>query len=207
MLFKNREDAAKKLAKLLQNYKNKKDTIILALPRGGVVVGDILSKELNLKLDIIVARKISSPILEELAIGAICEDFQFLNEEIIKGYGISDEYLKKEIEKEKNLAKEKENLYRQNKKPIYLKDKTIILVDDGIATGSTMIAAINALKIKKVKKIIVAIPVGPYNTIEKLNKMADEVICLYIPDDFFAIAQYFEKFDQVSDKKVIEILK
>ncbi|NGX41071.1 MAG: putative phosphoribosyl transferase [Candidatus Anoxychlamydiales bacterium] len=207
MLFKNRQDAAKKLSSLLKKYKNKKDTIVIALPRGGVVIGDILSKELNLSLDIIVARKLSSPILEELAIGAICEDFEFLNEDLIKGYDVSKEYLKKEIEKEKNLAKERETLYRQNKKSIYLKDKTIMLVDDGIATGATMIAAIGALKKRKVKKIIVAIPVGPYFTIEKLTKLVDEVICPYMPDDFLAIAQYFEKFDQVSDTEVIEILK
>ncbi|NGX33356.1 MAG: putative phosphoribosyl transferase [Candidatus Anoxychlamydiales bacterium] len=207
MLFKNRQDATKKLSSLLKKYKNKKDTIIIALPRGGVVIGDILSKELNLSLDIIVARKLSSPLLEELAIGAICEDFEFLNEELIKGYDISDEYLKKEIEKEKNLANARETLYRQNKKPIYLKDKTILLVDDGIATGATMIAAIGALKKRKVKKIIVAIPLGPYFTIEKLNKLVAEVICPYIPDDFLAIAQYFENFEQVSDTEVIEILK
>ncbi|NGX36100.1 MAG: putative phosphoribosyl transferase [Candidatus Anoxychlamydiales bacterium] len=207
MLFKNREDAANKLSLALKKYKNDKDTIILALPRGGVVIGDIIAKKLNIPLDVIIPKKIISRSFEELAIGAICEETIYLNEQLIKDLNISDEYIQKELQKAKNDALKKNKLYRKNKGFLDLNDKTVLLVDDGIATGATIIAAIEAIKVKKAKRIIVASPLAPYPIVSILKAKVFEVICLYMPDTFFAIAQFYEKFDQVRDEEVINILK
>ena len=207
MLFKNREDAALKLSGALKKFKNDKNTIVLALPRGGVIIGDILAKELNLELDVIIPKKIISRTFEELAVGAVCEDSIYLNEQLIKDLNISDEYIEKEIQKEKNEALKKNKLYRKNKKSLELQDKTIILVDDGIATGATMLVAIEAIKAKKAKRIIIVTPIAPYPIVSILKTKVFEVLCLYIPDTFFAIGQFYENFEQVTDEEVIAILK
>ncbi|NGX29112.1 MAG: putative phosphoribosyl transferase, partial [Candidatus Anoxychlamydiales bacterium] len=176
MLFKNREDAANKLSLALKKYKNDKDTIILALPRGGVVIGDIIAKKLNIPLDVIIPKKIISRSFEELAIGAICEETIYLNEQLIKDLNISDEYIQKELQKAKNDALKKNKLYRKNKGFLDLNDKTVLLVDDGIATGATIIAAIEAIKVKKAKRIIVASPLAPYPIVSILKAKVFEVI-------------------------------
>lgn len=207
MLYKNRSDAAEKLSSLLQNYKNNKDAIILALPRGGVVVGDVIAKNLNLPLDVIIPKKISAPFMEELAIGAICENSIYLNEELIKDLKISKEFIQKEIEEKKKQILERKKLYKRDKTFLDIKNKIIILVDDGIATGATIIVSIYALKEKKAKKIVVASPISPITTIEKLKPLVDEIICPYTPDDFYAIGQYYDNFDEIPDDVVKSILK
>jgi putative phosphoribosyl transferase len=206
MIYKDRIDAAKQLVKLLLIYKNCKDAIILALPRGGVVLGDIIAKDLNLKLDIIISKKISSSISKELAIGGICENSIFLNEELINDLKMSEAFLKKEIEEKKKEILERKKLYNKNKTPLKLKNKIVILVDDGIATGATIIAAVDAIKKMLAKKIIIAVPVAPYTTIETLRKLADEIICPYTPDDFYAIGQFYDNFEEITDKMVLDIL-
>lgn len=207
MLYKNRIDAAEKLSSLLQNYKNKKEVIILALPKGGVIIGNAIAKNLNLKLDIIIPKKLSSPLTKELAIGAICENSIFLNHQLIDDFGISKEFVKQEIAEKKRKLQEQKKLYKKHKSSLDIKDKIIILVDDGAATGATMMAAIYAIKEKQAKKIIVSIPVAPYTVIENLKNLVDEVICPYMPDNFFAICQYYDDFQEISDDEVIKILK
>ncbi len=207
MLYKNRIDAAQKLVTFLQNYKNNKDVIVLALPRGGVILGDVIAKNLNLKFEVIIPKKLGSPISKELAIGAICENTVFLNNQLIKDLDISQEFIDKEIEEKKQEILERKKLYKKDKTPLNVKHKIVILVDDGIATGATMIASIYALKELRAKKIIVAIPLAPYTTIEKLKTLVDEIICPFIPDDFYAISQYYDNFEEITDKEVIRILK
>jgi len=208
MLFKDRKDAGVQLSeKLLKKYKNNKDALVLALPRGGIVVGDVIAKNLNLKLDLIIPRKIPSPISEELAIGAVCEDSVYLNKELVEDFNISDEYLENQINEQKNKIQQRKKIYKKYFENLLIKNKIILLVDDGIATGATMFAAILALKKKKPKKIVVCIPVGPSFTLDALKKSVDELVCLCEPEAFYAISQYYENFDQVTDEEVLTILR
>jgi len=206
MYYKDRNDAAEKLSILLQKYKDKKNIVVLALPRGGVILGDVICKNLNLKLDIIIPKKLNSPISKELAIGAICENSIYLNTQLIKDLNISKELIQQEIKEKKELLLQQKKLYKKQDS-LNIKNKTIILVDDGIATGATLIVVIIAIKEKQAKKIIVATPVAPYITIEKLKTLVDEIICPYTPDDFYAISQYYDNFEEISDSLVIKILK
>jgi len=205
IIFNDRVDAAKKLVKNMEWLK-KEDPIILAIPRGGAVIGDIISSELGVKLDIIVSRKIGAPHNPELAIGAVTPDGRyFSNVDITRMLNVSQKYIDLETltqlkEIERRLIK-----FRGIKK-YHLEGKTIVLVDDGIATGATMFTAIQWVKKQKPKKIIVAIPVGPKNTIDKLNEIVDKVIVLQSPLNFNAVGEFYEEFEQVNDYQVQEIM-
>ena len=204
MIFKDRVDAAEKLVKKLEGIK-KENPIILAIPRGGVVTGDVIAKTLSLPLDIIVSRKIGAPHNPELAIGAVVHDGSFFpNSDLINTLGISKKYLDEQIaeqleEIERRLAK------FRGRKDYDLKNKTVVLVDDGIATGATVFVAVEWIKKQKPKRIIVAIPVGPRDTIERLSKIA-EVVVLYDPIIFGAVGEFYHSFDQVEDYQVAEIM-
>lgn len=209
MIFKDRRDAGRRLAKKLEKYKGKKDTIILGLPRGGVVVADEVAQALGLPLDLVVPRKIGAPGNPEYAIGAITEDGEgIFNEEVVREYGMSREYLKKEIEKEKKEAKRRLKVYRGKRPPLStLKSKTTILIDDGIATGLTMKAAIRSVKKKGATKVVVAVPVAARDSLLEIKKEVDEVISLYTPIFFGAVGAFYEEFSQTEDSEVIEIMK
>ena len=207
MLYKDRTDAAHKLTIILLNYKNDDNTIIIALPRGGVLLGDILSRELNLPLDIIIPRKLGAPDNPELAIGAIAQKSIELNDILIKELNISKRYISEIIKKEIKESQRREKLYRKNTSPISVEGKTVLLVDDGIATGYTIMASIKALRLLKAFKIIVCVPIAPFSTIKKLEHIADEIKALNITADFFAINQFYEYFPQIEDNQVITILK
>lgn len=207
MFFKDRKDAAEELSKKLLKYKDQKNTLIIALPRGGVVVGARIAELLNLPLDIVAPRKIGAPDNKELAIGAICGDVSVLKNELIFELGVDDDYIKKTIEEEKKESQRRMQVYRAGRPPLALKDKIIIIVDDGIATGATMEASLKYIQKLKPKKIILAVPVAPKSSIEYFQKIADEVICLYIPYDFMAIGQFYENFQQTSDNEVLSLMK
>lgn len=204
MMFKDRVDAAEKLAKKLQSLKIH-DPVILAIPRGGVVTGDIIAKKLGAKLDIIVSRKVSAPYNPELAIGAVMHDGSFFpNTDIIIGLNVHKKFIEQEIASELKEIERRLNLFRGGK-DYNLADKTVILVDDGIATGATMFAAIEWVKNQKPKQLIVAIPVGPQDTIERLSKVA-EVVVLDAPLFFNAVGEFYDVFEQVEDYQVMEIM-
>lgn len=205
--FKNREEAAKILAKELLKFKDKKP-VVLAIPRGGVVLAYEIAKELNAPLDIIIPRKLGSPGNPELAIGAVTEDgTAILNKNLIEELEIPENYIESEKERQIKEIKRRMKTYRGEEPPIDLKEKTLILVDDGIATGATMKAAINSIKKKGPSAIIVAAPVAPPNTLEDLKRIVDEVVCPVVFEPFFAIGQFYEEFSQVSDEEVIKLLK
>lgn len=206
-VFLSREDAADQLADMLQKYKDNKESIIIALPRGGVVLGHILAKKLHLPLDIVAPRKIGAPNNPELAIGAICEGKVFLNTQLVKIMGIDSVYIEKISEKEKKEEERRIKLYRKNKKPLNLKNKIVILIDDGIATGATIHVAIDAIRQHKPAKIIVAIPVASPEAIQKIKEIVNEVICLQTPAEFMAISQFYKQFPQIEDEKVIKLLQ
>ncbi len=208
MIFKNRIDAGQKLAKALKKYKDAANTVILALPRGGVVVGYQVAKELNLPLDIVVPRKIGAPGNPEFAIGAITETGEgIFDEETIKVYSISKEYIENEIKKEKAEAERRLKLYRGKRPCLVLKGKNVILLDDGLATGLTMRAAIKTVKSRESKKIVVAFPIGPPDSIEIIKREVDEVVYLDAPFLFGAVGAFYEEFGQTTDEEVIDLLK
>jgi putative phosphoribosyl transferase len=208
MKFKNRPEAGQKLAETLGKFKDAKDTIILALPRGGVVVGFEVAQKLNLPLDIVVPRKIGAPANPEFAIGAITETGEgIFNEMIIGAYGITESYLQNEIKKEKAEAERRLKLYRGTRSPLDLKNKTVVIVDDGLATGLTMRAAVKTVKILGAGKIIVAIPVTPPDTADLIKKEVDELIYLDAPAFFGAVGEFYDEFGQTTDEEVIDLLK
>ncbi len=179
------------MAQHLLQYKNKKEVLVLGIPRGGIVVAAEVAKQLHVPLDILIIKKLGAPGNEELAIGAVSVDSSYL--------GVSLEYIEKQTKKKQQEAKQRMDFLR-GKKPLYsVKNKTVILVDDGIATGSTMVMAIQVIKKQSPKKVVVAIPVAPSDTITKLEQFADEVICLQQPMLFFAIGQFYRDFQQVED--------
>ncbi len=207
MIFKDRQDGGRQLIPKLEQFKDNSDVIVLGLPRGGVVTAFEITKALNLKLDLVVPRKISAPGNPEFAIGAIAEDGEaVLNESVISTYKISQEYIDQEVENEKKEAQRRLSTYRGNLPPLDLKDKTAILVDDGIATGSTMRAAIKSVKAKGAKKIIVAVPVTSQDALEKISQEVDEFIYLKAPTFFGAVGAFYDSFSQTEDEEVIELV-
>lgn len=208
MHFANREEGGRKVAEQLKKHENKPNTIVIGLPRGGVVTAAEITKALNLPLDIIVTRKIGTPHQPELAIGAITYTGELiLHESTIQMLGLSLEEIEPIIKKEKKEAERRMSLYRSGLPPINLTGKTVILTDDGIATGSTVKAAIKTIRSLGVKKLILAIPVAPSNTIHELTPLVDELICLSTPPFFVSVGQFYDQFSQTEDEQVIEIMK
>ncbi len=207
MVFKNREDAGRHLAKLLARYTNQKDVVVLGIPRGGVSVAYEVARELHAPLDIFLSQKLGVPGQEELAFGAIAlHDGRFLDQEIIRTANISEE----QIERITNLAvgelERRAKLYMGDHPPLPLKGKTVILVDDGVATGASTLAAIHALRQTQPARLVLAVPVAPRSTCQWLNSMVDELICADSPAEFYGVGQFYEHFDQVTDEEVIRLL-
>ncbi len=203
MVFKDRSEAGQKLSKKLRKFKN---PYVLAIPRGGVVIGAEITKKLRCPLDIIVARKLGAPGNPELAIGAVTADGElFLDEQLIERIGVRHEYILEEQERQMKEAERREKVYRVGRKA-NLKGKTAILVDDGLATGATMGAATRSVKRYEAAKVVVAVPVAPKETVERFKGLVDEVVVLSIPESFWAIGEFYSSFPQVSDEEVVEIL-
>lgn len=205
-MFTNREEAGKLLASKLINYKENKGVVIVAIPRGGVPVGYELAKKLQVPLEIALSKKIGHPFNKEYAIGAITLENSIFSDAI---KDVSPVYIYDEKEHIRALLKQRHLMYYGDKKPLEFKGKTVILVDDGIATGNTMISCIQLIHLQKPSKIIVALPVAPNSALRKIREMPEvnEVICLSAPADFQAVGQFYEEFDQVNDLEVVEILK
>ena len=204
-MFKDRVDAGQQLALRLKAYAHEKNGVILGLARGGVVVASTVANVLQVPFDIIVPRKIGAPQNRELALGAIAEGAVYLDEEIIRSLHVMETYIRDQIEIEKKIADERTKKYRSQREKLSLKDKIVILIDDGIATGSTMKASILAVKKQNPQKIVVAVPVGPKETISQLE--VDECICLFTPDNFMAVGQFYRSFPQVEDQDVMSLCR
>lgn len=206
MLFKDRTEAGRELGKALQKYRDAKKTVVLGLPRGGVVVAYEVAQSLRLPLDVLVPRKLGAPDNPELAIGAIAGEGVVLDQEMISALRVPPSYIQAEISKEKKEAARRLALFRKGKNPQDWSGWTVLLVDDGIATGSTMRASIAALKQMGVSRTIVAVPVGPPDTLELLKREVDEVVCLYAPSSFMAVGQFYKSFPQTRDDEVVKLL-
>ena len=200
-MIRNRKDAAEKLTERLQKYKGE-DGIVLAIPRGGVPIGAYIAKELGMPVEVILSKKIGHPSNSEYAVGAVSMDSVEVNEKL----EISPEYIEKETKKIQEELKRRYELFMGSHKPTDLHNKLVILVDDGIATGHTLMSTILMVKKQSPKKLVVAVPVAPPSAIEEFEPKVDELICLMAPPGFYAVGQFYEDFQQVSDAEVIESL-
>jgi Predicted phosphoribosyltransferases len=207
MSFADRAEAGRVLASKLTKYKGCSDALILALPRGGIPVAFEVAAALGLPVDVFVVRKLGVPGQEELAMGAIATgDVQVINYGVVQELRIGPATIEAVAQKEREELQRRERLYRGERSPRTIQGKTIILIDDGIATGSTMRAAIAALRQIGPTNIIVAAPVASADTCRELSAEADEVICAETPETFFAISQFYRKFDQTTDEEVRDLL-
>ena len=205
--FHDRRDGGRALAKLLSRYANRPDVLVLALPRGGVPVGYEVATALNAPLDVFVVRKLGVPGHEELAMGAIATGgVRVINPEVVDPLGITPEEIDSITRSELEELQRRERLYRGDRPPPELYNKTVILVDDGLATGSTMRAAAAAVKMQSPARTIVAVPVAAADTCDDLRHEVDEVVCAYTPSPFHAVGLWYEHFNQTSDEEVRALL-
>ena len=206
--FQNREEAGRILAAKLMLYANRPDTLILALPRGGVPIGYEIARALNLPLDVIIVRKLGVPGHEELAMGAIASGgVRVLSRSVIESLRIPPDSLEAVEKREALELMRREATYRGNRQPASVKGKTVILVDDGVATGSTMRVAISALREQHAGRIIVATPVAPPTVRWEMEALVEDFVALVMPEDFFGVGQWYGDFTQVSDDTVYELLR
>ena len=214
VLFRDRTDAARQLAERLYWLKNeieksKSSVIIMAIPRGGIIIGNIIAKELRTKLDLVVTRKIGAPFNPELAIGAVMPDGSYFLNDVAEMINISQNYIDSQIRKEVKEIERRLIEFRGRKEyDNKLEDAIVVLVDDGIATGATILASTKWIKDKhNCKQLIIAVPLAPREILEDLNRAAGKVIVLYTPEPFGAVGRFYQNFKQVSDDEVKEIMK
>jgi putative phosphoribosyl transferase len=207
-MFQNREEAGRKLGERLHAYAGREETIVLGVPRGGVVVAYEVAKALDVPLDVLVLRKLGVPWQEELAFGAIAAGgVRILDDDTVELLSLSQADIERVAAKEQIELERRERTYRAGKAPLDLRGKTVILVDDGIATGASARAAIHALRAMGPQRIVLAVPVAPRATAERLGEEADEVVCAETPETFYAIGQFYADFFPVEDLKVIGLLE
>ena len=207
MLFKDRRHAGGLLAQKLKYYRDQQP-LILAVPRGGVTVAEPVWRELGGELDLIITRKIGAPDQPELAIGAVTGDgFTMLNDQIVSRLHVSEEYIGKAADQVQSEIKRRLNDYRGNRPFPSVDDRPVILVDDGVATGYTLLAALRSLQKKNPARLILAVPVGPPDTLSILEREVDELVYVEAPSDFAAVGQFYRDFGQVNDDEVKAVLK
>jgi predicted phosphoribosyltransferase len=207
MIFRDREDGGRRLAAEFKNIELR-DPLVLAIPRGGVATGAALARELGAELDVVLAHKLRSPLQPELAFGAVGEDGKvYLNHRVEEATEVTERYL--ELERKRQFAEltRRKARFRAARSAAPMEDRSIIITDDGIATGSTMIAAIEVVKGHKPHEVIVAVPVAPRERLETLRGMCDRLICLCSPIAFNAVGQFYESFETVEDEQVVELLR
>lgn len=204
-MFSDRAEAGRRLAEALDHLSGE-DVVILAVPRGGVEVAAEVAAQSGWPLDIVIPRKVGAPFNPELGLGAIAPGVRVLDERMLRALGVSEEYLEEEIRTQEEEIRRRTEAYRRGRDPVDLAGKTAVVVDDGIATGGTAIAAVRWAKAQGAGRVILAVPVAPREAVAKLSKEADEVICLATPEPFFAVGQWYGDFPQVSDEEVVEMM-
>ena len=204
--FLNRVDAGRQLASALKFVG--KNGIVLAIPRGGVVVGFEVAKALGIPLDVIIARKIGAPGNPELAIGAVAEDgTAILDDDLVWRLQVPKSFINEEAERQRSEIRRRLFSYRGDVPYPDLENRDVVVVDDGVATGSTLKAALMSVRQKKPKSVIVAVPVGPPDTVAELKRFADRVVCLMTPEPFYAIGEFYDDFTQTEDEEVVRLLQ
>jgi putative phosphoribosyl transferase len=205
-MFEDRNDAARQLAEELKQYRGQ-NPLVLAIPRGAVPMAKVIAGELGGSFDVVLVRKLRAPFQPELAIGSIDESGWAYIADHAASTGASKDYIESEKQAQMETIRKRRNQYTPIRPPIDPGGRIVIVVDDGLATGSTMISALHGLRARNPAKLICAVPVAPPDTLKKVEKMADEVICLEVPDYFMAVGQFYKNFSQVEDEEVIEILR
>jgi len=206
MMFRDRLEAGEKLAEVLSDYRGERVAVI-AIPRGGVEVGYVIAERFDSPLEVTVPRKIGSPMDPELAVGAVAEDGTiYVEEDVVKMLGVREDWIRVEAERELQEVRRRLELYRGGKPLPGLREYVVLLVDDGIATGATIIATARFLRKLNPRRLVIAAPVAPPEVLPKLSREADDVRCVETPTPFFAIGQFYQDFSQLDDSKVIEYL-
>ncbi|MBW4489863.1 MAG: phosphoribosyltransferase [Trichocoleus desertorum ATA4-8-CV12] len=206
--FQNRTEAGQALAALLTQYGERDDVLVLGLPRGGVPVAFEIATALHAPLDIFLVRKLGVPSHEELAMGAIASgDVRVLNQDVVEMQQISDTTLEQVTQSEKQELERREHLYRGDRPALPIQEQTVILVDDGLATGATMRAAVMAVRQQQPQEIVVAVPVGARQAYEQISPQVDAIICAVMPERFNSVGAWYEEFPQTSDREVCELLQ
>jgi putative phosphoribosyl transferase len=205
--FPNREEAGRCLAESLRKYADQPDAIVLALPRGGVPVAFEVAQNLHLPLDVFIVRKLGVPGFEELALGAIASGgVRVLNEDVVGSIPNAARMVEEVTANELTELERREQSYREGRPPLELRGRVAILVDDGVATGATMRAAVAALRQRDVARIVIAVPVGAPDTCRELKEKAEEIVCLLAPESFHAVGQFYKEFGQITDEEVRDLL-
>ncbi len=205
--FNDREEAGRLLASELSELRGQR-AVVLGIPRGGMVVAGELAKALDAELDVVISRKLRTPAQPELAMGAVAEDGElFLNQMVIREVGVTDDEIQKEKERQLAEIRRRNELLRKFAPRIPLKDRIVVVTDDGVATGATMQVALWAVKQEQPKRLICAMPVGSEDSVRRLAEDADEMVCLRTPLFFMAVGQFYVQFEQVEDENLLEILK
>jgi putative phosphoribosyl transferase len=206
-MFRDREGAAHQLADKLRDYPFK-NPLVLAIPRGGVVTGAVLAREIGAELDVVLSRKLRAPDQPELAIGAISETGEvYVNEDAAEAAGVSDEYFHREKEYQLSIIDRRKRLVRSVRSEAATTGRSVIVADDGIATGSTMMAALQTVRPYKPAELIVAVPVAPADRISAFEQYCDKVVCLLRAKHFWAVGQFYEDFPTIEDEQILDILK
>jgi putative phosphoribosyl transferase len=206
--FRNRREAGQRLADQLERYADREDVIILGLPRGGVPVAAEVAARLDAPLDVFVVRKLGVPGQEELAMGAIASGgVRVRNEDVIQGLGISEAVIDRVARREQEELERRENLYRGERQRGRVEGQVVILVDDGLATGASMRAAVKALKELDPKEIVVAVPTAPPETCREVGRLVDRIVCLMTPRPFLGVGAWYDEFSQTTDEQVRHILR
>jgi len=205
-MFKDRTDAGLLLVKKLSNYHNNKDAVVVTIPRGGIPLGYVISKGLHLPLELVLSKKIGHPLHKEFAIGAVTLTDRILSD---AANDISRMYIEEETSRIRTILKERQDGYYDTRKPISFKNKIVIVVDDRVATGNTLMSSIKLIEKQKPSQIIVALPVGPPSVIEKIKNIpyVNDTICLLVPENFRAVGQFYKNFDPIKDNEVVTLLE
>jgi putative phosphoribosyl transferase len=204
--FRDRAEAGRVLARELERYRGEPGLLVLALPRGGVPVGFELAQALEAPLDVFVVRKLGAPGQEELALGAVARGVQVLNDGVVEALGLDAAVIERAAATEQRELTRRERLYRGDRRPVDVEDRTVILVDDGLATGATMRAGTLALRAKHPRRLVLAVPVAAAQTCELLRADADELVCASTPEPFVAVGAWYDDFSQTTDDEVRALL-
>lgn len=206
--FADREEAGQRLAQELARYSNRDGVVVLGLPRGGVPVAFEVARELHVPLDVFVVRKLGVPGNPELAMGAIASGgVRVLNDGVVRRMNISQEAIERVVDRERAKLEEREEIYRGARPGLDLQDKTVLLVDDGLATGATMRAAVSALREHQPRRIVVGVPTAPPDTCAEFEEIVDEIVCLTTPRPFFGVGGAYVDFSQTTNQEVRELLE
>ena len=205
MIFADRLDAGERLAKGLAHLAGS-ECVVLAIPRGGVIVGEVIAHEIGAPLDVVVPRKIGAPGNPELAIGAVAPGIRVLDPRMVGALSVTDRYLEREIAEQEAEIERRQNAYRGGRPPQPVEGRVAIVVDDGVATGSTAVAALRWARARGAERVVLAVPVAPPQSLERLRAEADEVVVLETPQPFLAVGEWYRDFDQTTDEQVVSAL-